>query len=225
MNLNELYFNKNIKTPKISASKYESDLIFYTFIKSWGMSIDANQFSEDLFNEFQLLQEDKDATTPFEYEDNLSMEENALKSSLKLLNSKVLNNYNKEEIKLGLETSCLCLKNNYLFWANIGQPHLLLYRKSIGLLQLHNQNDLSFDYCNSSQNPLPKNVLGLHNSVNISVNKLKLKKSDKLYLISRPYISPDIFKLSKEDITLDKIAKSLSQDNNQLSFWIAELSN
>lgn len=225
MNLNELYFNKNIKIPKISVSKYESDLIFYTFIKCWGLSIDTTSFSERIFNEFQLLQEDKEATTPFAYEDSLSIEENALKSSLKLLNSNILSTYNKEEIKLGLEVSSFCLKKNYLFWANIGQPHLLLHRKSIGLLQLHNQNDLSFDYSNSSQNPLPKNVLGLHNTINLTVNKIKLKKSDKLYLISRPYISPSIFKLALEDITLKNIATSLSKDNNQLSFWIGELSN
>lgn len=225
MNLNELYFNKNIKIPKISVSKYESDLTFYTFIKCWGLSMDPAPFSEELFNEFQLLQEDKEATTPFVYEDNLSLEENALKSSLKILNSKILTNYNQEEIKLGLEVTSLCLKNNYLFWANLGQPHLLLHRKAIGLLQLHNQNDLSFDYYNSSQNPLPKNVLGLYNTVNVTVNKIRLKKSDKLYLISRPYVSPSVFKLNSEEITLEKIAKSLSEDNNQLSFWVGELSN
>lgn len=225
MNLNELYFNKNIKIPKIHISKHESDLTFYTFIKCWGLSINPEPLSEEVFNEFQLLQEDKDATNPFAYEDNLSIEENALKSSLKLLNSKILSNYNQEEIKLGLEITSLCLKNNYLFWASFGQPHLLLHRKSIGLLQLHNQNDLSFDYHNSSQNPLPKNVLGLYNTAHVTVNKIKLKKTDKLYLISRPYISPSIFKLNLEDITLEKIAERLSEDNNQLSFWVGELSN
>lgn len=225
MNLNELYFNKNIKIPKIHTFKYESDLNFYNFIKCWGLSANPEPFSEDIFNEFQLLQEDREVTTPFAYEDNLSIEENALKSSLKLLNSKILSNYNQEELKLGLEVTSLCIKDDHLFWASVGQPHLLLYRKSIGLIQLHIQNDLSFDYHNSSQSPLPKSVLGLYNTANISVNKLKLQKTDELCLISRPYISPNIFKIDLEKIKLETVAKKLSEDNNQLSFWSGWLKN
>ncbi|MBE8163168.1 MAG: hypothetical protein HAW63_04195 [Bdellovibrionaceae bacterium] len=224
MHLNELYFNKNIKTPKTFVNKYESDLVFYTFIRCWGLPIDPTSLSEDIFNEFQLLQEDTEATTPFAYENNLSLEENALKSSLKILNAKIFSDYNQKEIQFGIEVTSLCLKNNYLFWASLGQPHLLLHRASIGLIQLHSQNDLSFDYSNSSQDPLPKAVLGLYNTANIIVNKVQLQDADKLYLISRPYVSSNIFKLDLEDTTLEKVAKSLSQDNNQLSFWVGELS-
>lgn len=223
MNLNELYFNKNIKIPKVHISQYESDLTFYTLIKCWGLSTNPENLSKDIFNEFQLMQEDKETTSPFAYEENISIEENALKNSLKLLNAKVLSNYNQEEIKLGLEVTSFCIKNNCLFWASVGQPHLLLHRKSIGLITLHTQNDLSFDYHNSSQNPLPKNVLGIHSTVNISVNKIKLQKTDELCFISRPYVSPNVFHLEAEEITLKNVAKKLSQDNNQLSFWVGWL--
>lgn len=82
--------------------------------------------------------------------------------------------------------------------------------------------DLSFDLSPKGRlmPPLPQQLLGLDPTLNLTMNSFRPTNDDKLILLSRSSIPSQIYNLSQKQLTLDGISKILSQDDQDLPFWL-----
>jgi serine/threonine protein phosphatase PrpC len=167
---------------------------------------------------------DGDVTSPFAKLTHLSPSENHLRNALFLANDTIYQKFNKENFDTSCETSVLYFNHNEMTWAQLGQPHILLFRDGkIHPLQI--TSDLSLDY--KVATPLPSRLIGLEKNWDLEVRSLKVNPTDGIILLARPTLPLNFFAKKFKPTSLEKFVQDLYdatvEENEKLPFWISLL--
>ncbi len=150
---------------------------------------------------------------------------NDLRIAIKLANDTIYNEDNKSEYTSGIELFVLAKQPHQIVWAQIGYPYLFLDRPERNLISMGSQLDLSSEFTKDRHTlaPLPAKLLGVETSSDFTVETFKPSARDRMILISRSGVPPEVFSISAKDRTVDGLSRIMSNDNSQLPFWLGIL--
>ncbi len=192
----------------------------------WG-NRDAGKKAIDRILEYLILcNEDREATTPFQRLSCLSSGANNLRIAVLLANESIFREDNHVEYRNGVELFTMSLSDGELVWIQIGQPQILLARKSRQVITLAGAMDLSFDMSADEElmPSLPNQLLGLDSSLNLTINSFRPQNEDQLVLLSHSQLPREIYQLNPNEFELDLMSQQLSKLNPQLAFWLGLIS-
>lgn len=208
--------------PEVHISDDHSVVIVAT---PWGNPQIAKDFISIFLNHWRDAQHDTQKTVSL-MDDSLSLPEHLFKLSLLAAHEDIKDKYNDEELSAAVEVLCLLKNQKKLTWFQVGAPSMVLIR-SHELLPLFHNTDFSHDYSNAEQQlpPLPKNLLGLQQRLNIGIGNLKYKSGDRLLLVSRYSIPFSFFQqINGDNVDLDAITHLFATDNADQPFWLGLIS-
>jgi hypothetical protein len=188
----------------------------------WGQRDSAKKVISQILNYLMVCNEDREATTPFQRLSCLSNFANHLRTATLLANENLYLSENNEEYKSGVELFAMTMSDGELVWLQIGQPQILLVRKSRSTISLGGSMDLAFDMSNEYDllPSLPNQLLGLDSSLNLTINSFRPQAHDKILLLSHSQIPSEIYNIKSQDLKLDQLIKTLSERDPQLAFWL-----
>lgn len=193
-------------------------------ITPWGQVDVAQKVSDSIKSFITMANEDNEVTVPFARKETLHQMGNVLRMAIIMASEKVYNEYNKEEYTAGFEIFAAIQEGPQWIFVSCGQPSLVISRKGMGILPLHQSIDLNVLSLRTSINdPLPNQLLGLGQHPPIHFGNLRLKKSDKIALISRTYLPNEFFNLRADEFNLDQLSLVLAKENQEVPFWIGFL--
>ena len=109
-------------------------------------------------------------------------------------------------------------------FVSCGQPSLVIYREGLGIMPMHQSVDLNVLTLRKSVNdPLPNQLLGLGQHPPIQFGNLRLKKQDKIALVSRTYLPNTLFQSDVSSFNLEDLSLLLANDNQEVPFWLGLL--
>ncbi len=204
-------------TPEIHTD--EKTLIVAT---PWGNRGSAKKTIDRILEYLVLCNEDREATTPFQRLSCLSAGANNLRIAALLANESVFREDNNTEYRNGTELFAMSLSEGELVWIQIGQPQILLVRKSRQVVTLGGAMDLSFDMSDGQEllPSLPNQLLGLDSSLNLTINSFRPQDADQIVLLSHSQLPREIYQLNSSEFELDGISQKLSKMSPQLAFWL-----
>lgn len=191
----------------------------------WGTTESAQKAVTQIKDYLALAQGDREVTSPFQKMSCLSTSANNLRISMFLANEQIYREENSVEYKTGLELLCGVFDNEEFVWAQVGQPQIFLSRKGRGILPLATSLDLAMDLSSPEEilPALPNQLLGLDNSVNMTVNSVRLQSDDKLIFLSHSVPPAPLFTLEHESVELERLSRMIASSYPQLAFWIGIL--
>lgn len=191
----------------------------------WGEREVVNETLLHLRDLVLSSQGDLDITSPFEKVESLSSLGNQMKTAFRLTNEKILNEQNNGEYTVGMEVFAASKDHNLFVWGSLGSYHLLLNRAGSPLYLLDTHHDLTFELGKNSPlcPPLPCTLLGLHPTLQIPIQSLRLQPNDQFFILQRSYLPPQLWTLPPESRTLPNLVDLLAKDNPDLPFWIGSL--
>jgi hypothetical protein len=166
---------------------------------------------------------DPDATSPFPRIPALSDVANVVRIGALMANDHLFRGENKEEYRAGVEFFAAMKKEREITWIQIGQPHVVLFRKNKTPLVLGANIDLSMemaDVGNGPHDPLPNDGLGLHAIPPLFLNSFRAQPGDKLALLSCSWPPEELYRASEEKRTLEGLTEILVKSGNGQPFWI-----
>lgn len=190
-------------------------------VTAWGQHDFASKVTESIKNFITMAKEDTELTVPFARKENLQQMGNVLRMAVILASEKIYKEYNKDEYVSGFEVFAGVQDGSQWIFVNCGQPSLILCRQGLGVIPLSQAVDLNVLTLRTSiLDPLPNNLLGLGQHPPINYGNIRLRRTDKLALVSRTYIPSEFYKLGVGQFNSDNISNSLAQDNQELPFWL-----
>jgi len=194
----------------------------------WGQRDAAKKVIDRILGHLALCADDHEATTPFQRLSCLSPSANNLRIAALVANESLYREENSREYRLGVELFSMFLSEGDLVWLQIGQPQVLLARKSRRAIPLGGSMDLSFDLSENERllPSLPHQLLGIETSVNLTINSFRPKDQDQIILLSHSQLPSEIFQGKSHSnnhdnkLTLDEISRKLSENTPQLAFWL-----
>ncbi len=205
--------------PEIHLSEDQTVLIVAT---PWGNPAIAKDFISGVLKYWRDAQQDSEKTSTYVPDDGLSYGEHLFKMSILATHEDLKDKYNEGELSAGLEVLCLYKNQQQISWFQVGAPSLILIRDH-SMMPLYHAMDFSYDYstAESELSPLPKDLLGVQQQVNLRVGSLKYKKNDRFLMISRSSIPSQFFQnISPETLDLDTATQLLASDNQSQPFWL-----
>ncbi len=220
MTLKEASYGGKLFRPKPEVV-LDQGLNLFCIATSWSTKQAAETFTDGIIKNYSLLSQDQEATSPFDFLSDLTIEQNNLRTAILLANDDLIKN-NSKEYTQGIELFVgLKLRNEFL-WAQIGNPSFFIKKDKDQLISLGSQKDLSFDFSSDqSLPPLPDELLGINKRPLIHVQSLKASNRDKFYFISHSQIGTAIQTGSID--SLDTLSKKLSDKMPLHPFWIGEI--
>ena len=207
-------------TPKSYVDENGELLIVAT---PWGARIAAEKAVEEISSFFLSARDDQEVTSPFDVLTGLSAAENNLRTSVLFANSAIYKEENADEYATGAELFALGRINDFIFWAQVGNPSVLLKRQNQPLVALGGTNDLSLDYSKDKLlPPIPGELLGIEPTINVRYNNLKLHPGDRIFLVSHSSLEQPTFLV--ENPSLDAITQTLTQVEPDQPHWVGEIS-
>ena len=207
--------------PEVYISDDQSVVIIAT---PWGNPKVAKDFISIFLNHWRDSKtEAQNHLSPLE--DNLTLPEYLFKLSLLAAHEDIKDKYNDEELSAATEVLCLFKNQQKLTWFHVGSPSVILVRGN-ELLPLFHNTDLSHDYSTPEKHlaPLPKNLLGLQQNLNIGVGNIRYKPGDRLLMVSRYAIPFSFFQqIHADNLELNTITHLLAADNVDQPFWLGLL--
>ena len=188
----------------------------------WGNRDAAKKAIDRILEYLILCNEDREATTPFQRLSCLSVGANNLRIAALLANESIFREDNNVEYRNGVELFTMSLTDGELVWMQIGQPQILLVRKSRQMITLAGAMDLSFDLSGSEEllPSLPNQLLGLDSSLNLTINSFRPQPYDQLVLLSHSELPRELYQMTPRDFELDQMSKHLSKISPDLAFWL-----
>ncbi|MCJ8275506.1 MAG: hypothetical protein MJK18_01595, partial [Bdellovibrionales bacterium] len=160
-------------------------------------------------------------TVPYARKQNLNQKGNVLRMAIIMASERVFKDYNREEYSAGFEIFAAIQEGPQWTYVSCGQPSLIINREGMGTLPINQNLDLNLLVPKSSIiDPLPNQMLGLGQHPPIQFGNIRLKKSDKLLLVSRPYLPSEFYGLSRDDFHVDSIKRSLAMESEDIPFWL-----
>lgn len=199
-----------------------NDKDLFIMATPWGNPEAAKDFINLISTQYQTGLDDPDRTQSSQL-DFLSREENSLRLSIITAHEDIREKYNDDTVSAGLEILCCIKVDKTISWFVIGAPAIAL-RRTDKLVPLHHPVDLSFDFSKEKTlAPLPKNLLGLQSTLNLSHGNFRLQDNDELLLISRSYIPHSLFTMPVSDLHIESATLAMAKDNEDVPFWIGAL--
>lgn len=200
---------------------FESSNNLLLCITAWGQHEIASRVSESIKSYITMATEDSEVTMLYQRKENLHTMGNTLRMAVIMASEKIYNEFNKEEYTTGFEIFAAVQDGPQWIYVSCGQPSLVIKRSNMGIVPLTQAIDLNvLTQKNSIQDPLPNTILGLGQHPPIQYGNLRLKKSDKLALISRTYLPNSFFQLENNQFNMDGISKALANDAQEVPFWL-----
>lgn len=208
--------------PEVHISDDQSLIIIAT---PWGNADIAKDFITGVTTFWRDSTRDSEKTSAYTPDDGLSHSEHLFKMAVLAVHEDLKDKYNEEDLSAGLEILCLLRDQQKISWFQVGSPSLVLLRDKT-MLPIYHTIDFSHDFSTPDNTlpPLPKELLGVQQQVNLSVGGMKLKKGDRFLLVSRSYIPSDFFQsLNSETMTLDTATALFANENENQPFWLGLL--
>lgn len=208
--------------PEVHISDDQSLVIIAT---PWGNADIAKDFINGVTTFWRDSSRDSEKTTTYAPDDGLSQAEHLFKMAVLAVHEDLKEKYNEEELSAGLEVLCLLRNQQKMSWFQVGAPSLVLIRDK-AMMPLFHPIDFSHDFSTPEETlaPLPKDLLGVQQQVNLNVGGLKLQKDDRFFMVSRSHIPSAFFQtLSPDTISLDEATSLLAKDNENQPFWLGLL--
>ncbi|MFN7455357.1 MAG: hypothetical protein ACK5RO_11935 [Pseudobdellovibrionaceae bacterium] len=200
--------------PEIYLNESEQLMVVAT---SWGDRAEART-AIDALRDLFLVTGDKDATQHFSSSTSLDPLSQRLRSSVLSAHEQLFISKNKDEYQAAVEILAMAWdQQRNMSFARVGSPHLFFYSENI-LHPLSYTMDTSFVWQQSA--PLPSEVIGVEASIRVQTGQFRAVPQSKIFLLSRSGISSSFFSAEK---TMQELTRSLSSDQPEKPFWIAEL--
>jgi serine/threonine protein phosphatase PrpC len=209
-------------SPEVHVSDDQSLVIIAT---PWGNTDIAKDFINGVTSIWRESTQDSEKTTTYAPDDGLSQAEHLFKMAVLAVHEDLKEKYNEDELSAGLEILCLLRHQEKISWFHVGAPSLVLIRDK-SMMPLFHSIDFSHDFSAPEETlaPLPKELLGVQQQVNLNVGGMKLQKGDRFFMVSRSHIPSEFFRtLSPETISLDEASLLLAKDNENQPFWLGLL--
>ena len=191
---------------------------------TWGRDDISEKVSEFIKNYINIADDDTEMTMPFARKENLQVKGNTLRMAVIMASEKINADYNKEELQAGFEIFAAIQEGPQWTYVSCGQPSVILIRDEMGIIPLSQSVDLNILTQNSHiEDPLPTAVLGIGQQPPIQYGNLRLRKQDRIALISRSYIPSPFYQLSPAEVSLSSLSDILARDNENIPFWAALL--
>lgn len=199
------------------------DKKIFLLVTPWGPRRMAQLFIEKIQAELQDSTVDPDRTVVALSVDTMSEAENRLRLTLLSIHEDLREEFNNDTLTAGLEVLCLVKDDKKISWFQVGSPFFAILRDS-HMLPIHHPLDLSFDHSKEATlPPLPKELLGLSQNINLEHGSFLHRKEDQILMIARSFVAPEVFSLPVTEMTLDRITQILAQDNVDHPFWLGFL--
>lgn len=208
--------------PEVHISEDQTLVIVAT---PWGNNSIAKDFINGVTTYWRDSSRDTNKTSSYTPDDGLSHTEHLFKMAVMAVHEDLKDKYNEEELSAGLEVLCLLKNQQKLCWFQVGGPSLVLVREK-SMLPLFHPVDFSHDFSTPEMSlaPLPKDLLGVQQQVNLTVGGMKLHKGDRFLMVSRTSIPSSFFQtMNPETMTLDEATLHFAKDNENQPFWLGLL--
>ncbi|MFP5518549.1 MAG: hypothetical protein ACLGGX_01495 [Bdellovibrionia bacterium] len=169
--------------PVTNVSSDENTLVIAS---SWGDQAIAERTIEEVIKFIEAASSDVEVTTPFELYPQLSKDCNDLNVAIQIANEQIFRTENKSEYSVALELIAFRRTGSLLSYAQVGMPNIFLQREGYPLQPLSCSVDLRSP-------PLPKELLGINQTVSPRLGSLHIKENDSLYLLSSSVLAPEFF--------------------------------
>jgi hypothetical protein len=192
---------------------------------SWGAREAGRKVIEHMLDYLKLVDDDVEATSPFERLDCLSGTANNLRIATLLANEALYREDNQTEYKAGVELFACSFFENEMAWLQLGHPQVLFCKGQGFPCCVGGSTDLAFEMSShvTPLPPLPNSLLGLSASLNLSIGQQRINSSDKLVLMSHSALPAEIYQLPTSQITLDALISQVSKPNRNEAFWLGLL--
>lgn len=206
-------------TPEVHV---EADTSFGAIVTPWGTRAGVKRVVESLSDFILSSKNDIENTSPFKIMTCLSPLANTLRSAVMLANDVMYREENKNEYQNGVELFAFSRSANELSYVQIGQPHVILHRKSMPLIPLSLQMDLGMEWSTAKLKlpPLPHDLLGLHGTSNFHVVSFRPMPGDELILLSRSHLPNAVLQAAPADRNIDGLSRILAADDAEQPFWL-----
>ena len=193
---------------------------------AWGSQDSAGRVIDKMLEYLQLAEKDGEVTAPFPRMTCLTTAGNNLRIAALLANSMLYKDENQQEYNTGCELFACFYSDNEVTWIQVGQPNIVLCRNGESPMPLGSFPDLVLDYekNETALSPLPSNLLGMENSLNLNINSYRPAEGDQLFLISRSRIPAKLFTMQSEKLNLDLVSRTLAEDRQDQPFWLGSIS-
>lgn len=209
-------------TPEVFSDPQSSLCVVAT---PWGQRSAAKKFIEIVVNFYLSANTDRESTSPFEKDLNLSGVANILKAATRLANEAIYQEINIDEYRSGCEIFVGARLDNELSFLQVGQPQIFLARPRLPLIPLAAGIDLGTTLSREGEllPPLPHQVIGLEKTLNANIQTLTLHSEDSLVLLSRSFCPPRFLSQDGADVTTDHLADHLVTQDPSMPFWLGVL--
>lgn len=181
----------------------------------WGPSEIIEDAIATLSNYYLSSLDDVEATTPFARLPGLSDTLNHLRVATLLANAQIYQ-HNSEEILSSMEVLAISQIDQEISWVKVGGPNIFLVRgqRTIPISVTFN---LEQEFTGQLA-PLPKDLIGLENHCNMTLNNFSLEKGDRFTFITKNDLYTDFY--SSQDFDLQKISQRISKKSPEQPFWL-----
>jgi len=185
-------------------------------VTPWGARSYARQNLLDLKAHLQAKTIDPEMTNPYGSLDGLADPLHQFRLALLSLNENILQNQNSEEWHYACEVALIKVEGSCLFWASVGQPHILIQRPNMFLQPINYVYDWSTQF-SPQLSPLPTDLLGTMVSPMIRFGSFVLQKEDEIVLISRSHLSANSLKTFA---SISDLTQNLTEKSELLPSWL-----
>lgn len=188
---------------------------------AWGQTGNLRRSIEINQDYINATSENAEVTTPFEFLSCYSPKTNQLRVAAMLANDQLYRQENRTEYKSGMELVTISRKNFELAWVKVGMPNIILLRKGMAPMPISCSGDSATEI--SSVNilpPLPVNMLGLENSLNIEGGSFRYREGDKLLLLACSFIPAAIWSGVDADSDLPQISSLMAKEYGKQAYWL-----
>ncbi len=190
-------------------------------VTPWGQTGVAEKVIQSIKSFVTMANEDTELTVPYARKENLQHFGNILRMAVIMASEKINSEFNKEEYTCGFEIFAAIKDGPQWIYVSCGQPTLVVHRPDTGTLPLSQAIDLNvLTLKNPIHDPLPNQLLGLGQHPPIQYGNIRLRGRDKFALISRTYLPSAFFQLNKDEFDIDRISRTLADDNQEVPFWL-----
>lgn len=211
MNLKDRSYNTNIFRPRPKVEQSDEFIILVTSWAAEDKTLEVIRLLEQSLKD-QPVSDETVLTVPVE---KTTIEK--MCDGIRNVNTKLYQEFNKDEFKYCYEVMLIKIETNRFFWANVGSPFLFLYSTS-QFLPLSVGPD--WGWRDGKVTPVPRSCIGISDRVDVQFGQFEIQNNDQFCLLNRSYAPAQFYQMPFD---LDQITAGLIKENDQLPFWVGLL--